>query len=351
MKIASIIGARPQFIKAAVMNRLIRNESSIEEILIHTGQHFDPNMSEVFFQELDIDKPKYNLGISGGSHGFQTGQMIVEIEEVLILEKPDYVLLYGDTNSTLAGAIAAAKLYIPIIHVEAGLRSKNYFMPEEINRILVDRVSKFLITTGVSASKNLVAEGVDKSLIFEFGDIMFDAIKGVPAVEVQEDFDILCTLHRPVNTDNFEKLSKIVEFLCDLAKTKKVLLLLHPRTQKKLFEFNLYGKLSSRVAIKDACGYIETINYLRKCELLITDSGGMQKEAYYCEKNTIVLRDETEWIELVEENVSKLVRIDDLSNFSYTKIEFNQNYAKPLYGKGNTGELILKLLKNIENNN
>ena len=348
MKIVSVIGARPQFVKAAVMNRLIRNEANIEEVLIHTGQHFDANMSDVFFEELDIDPPKYNLGISGGSHGFQTGQMISGIEEMLILEKPDYVLLYGDTNSTLAGAVAAAKLYIPIIHVEAGLRSRNEFMPEEINRILVDRVSKILITTSARASDNLVAEGIDKSNIFEFGDIMYDAIKSVPETTVNEDFDILCTVHRPVNTDNFENLKTIVEFLGNIAENKSVLLLLHPRTRMKLLEFDLHDKISRLITIKDPCGYVETINYLRNCELLITDSGGMQKEAYYCGKNSLVLRDETEWVELVEAKVSRLLRINDLVNLTIEDIVFSSDFSENIYGKGTTGKLIVNILKKIE---
>lgn len=349
MKIVTIVGARPQFIKAAVINKLVKQEKNIEEIIVHTGQHFDSNMSTIFFDELGIETPLYNLNINGGNHGHQTGKMIVGIEEILESDKPDYVLLYGDTNSTLAGAIAASKLYIPIIHCESGLRSNNNFMPEEINRILVDRISNILITPSKISTMNLINEGIKPNIIYQFGDIMFDAILDVPEVKLDLDYEILCTIHRPINTDFRDNLERIVKFLIKVSKKKSVLMLLHPRTKNKLVEFNLLEQLESAITTRPASGYFETINLLKKCNLLITDSGGMQKEAYYCKKNTIVLRDETEWLELIEQKVSILVQLDKLSSLDISKMDFSQNFTNPIYGKGDTGKLIIELLKKLEN--
>jgi UDP-GlcNAc3NAcA epimerase len=351
MKLTTIIGARPQFIKASVINKLIREEKYIKEVLIHTGQHSDANMSDIFFNELGIDTPSYNLQISGGSHGYQTGKMIIDIETILEIEKPDYVLLYGDTNSTLAGAIAASKLYLPIIHIESGLRSYNNFMPEEINRVIVDRVSNILITPSRSSTENLIKEGIKIDNIYQFGDIMFDAILNVPKIDLDIKFDILCTIHRPINTDNRMNLELIVNFLVKTSRSKSILLLLHPRTKNKLAEFNLLTKLQNSITIRPASGYFETINLLRNCDLFITDSGGMQKEAFYCRKNTIVLRDETEWNELIEERVSILMPISNLFDLDISKLSFSEEFSTSIYGNGNTGKLILQLLHSLESNN
>ena len=350
MKLLTIIGARPQFIKASVINKLVKEEKYIKEVLIHTGQHSDANMSDIFFNELGIDTPSYNLQINGGRHGYQTGKMIVGLETILEIEKPDYVLLYGDTNSTLAGAIAASKLYLPIIHIESGLRSYNNFMPEEINRVIVDRVSNILITPSRSSTENLINEGIKTDKIYQFGDIMFDAILNVPKIDFDIKFDILCTIHRPINTDKRKNLELIVDFLIKTSRSKSILLLLHPRTKNKLIEFNLLRKLQNSIMIRPASGYFETINLLRNCNLFITDSGGMQKEAYYCRKNTIVLRDETEWKELVEEKVAILMPISNLFDLDISKLSFNDEFPTSIYGNGNTGKLILQLLHRLESN-
>lgn len=345
MKALTIVGARPQFVKAAVLNRIFNSFEDVTEILVHTGQHFDTNMSDIFFEELRISKPKYNLNINGGLHGYQVGKMMMEIELILLDESPNVVILYGDTNSTLAGALAASKLYIPIVHIEAGLRSFNNQMPEEINRILVDRVSDLLITPSKTATNNLLAEGMPREKIFEFGDIMYDAVLSVPYIAVRDDFDVLCTLHRPVNTDNPSTLLQIVRFLIRVAREKRILLLLHPRTRKCLLENGLLENLSQSVSISPPVGYIETINYLRNSSLLITDSGGMQKEAFYAGKNSLVLRDETEWVELVDGGYSRLVSIEDLQEISIDNIAFSQDFDKPIFGKGNTGILIFDQLR------
>ncbi len=304
MKIVTILGARPQFIKAGSVSREIVKHKEIEEVIVHTGQHYDANMSVVFFEEMQIPKPDYFLDINGLGHGAMTGQMLEKIEAVLLKEKPDWVMVYGDTNSTLAGALAAAKLHIKIAHVEAGLRSFNMKMPEEVNRILTDRVSSLLFCPTDMAVQNLKNEGYGAFdyRIVKSGDVMWDgalfyrdmAVK--PACEIWDDF-ILCTIHRAENTDDEVRLRNIFEALETIAKEKQIILPLHPRTKKIIENLKLN---TDKLTLIDPVGYLEMVWLIDHCELVMTDSGGLQKEAYFFEKPCITLRDETEWVELVE---------------------------------------------------
>ena len=295
MKILTVLGARPQFIKAGPVSREIRRRQkegeNIQEVIVHTGQHYDRNMSDAFFEELRLPKPDYYLGVGGKSHGRMTGEMIAKLEEVMMKEKPDVVLVYGDTNSTLAGAIAASKLHIPIAHVEAGLRSFNMKMPEEINRVLTDRVSKWLFCPTDAAVKNLKREGFPHKLengnyqvIKKVGDVMYDAVlfyknlsRKPVGVNFNRDF-ILCTVHRAENTDNPQRLKSIFEALEEVGKDMQVILPIHPRTKKKMREYNISVK---NITLIQPVGYLEMIWLVSNCKLVITDSGGLQKEAYF----------------------------------------------------------------------
>ncbi len=355
MKIVTIIGARPQFIKAAVCSRAIAKHNDIQEVIIHTGQHFDENMSDVFFEELSIPKPDYNLNINSLGHGAMTGQMMAEIEKVLIKETPDWVLVYGDTNSTIAGALAAKKLQIKVAHVEAGLRSYNMKMPEEINRILTDRISDILFCPTDTAINNLKKEGYDNisCLIQKNGDVMQDAAifyknKSLkPKFELPNKF-VLCTTHRAENTDDLSCLNSIFAALEEISKDFKVVLPLHPRTKSKLAEIG-YNLKESSILFIPPVGYLEMIYLLKNCSLVMTDSGGLQKEAYFFNKYCITLREETEWVELVNGGYNLLVGSDYKMIFEsfneivlFDKIKFNNK----LYGDGNAGEIIIKTLIN-----
>jgi UDP-GlcNAc3NAcA epimerase len=350
MKIVTIVGARPQFVKAAVVSRAFSLEKNIEEIIIHTGQHFDPNMSDIFFEEMKIPKPKYNLGISGLTHGAMTGEMLKGIEEILILEKPDWVLVYGDTNSTLAGAIAASKLHLKLAHVEAGLRSFNMKMPEEINRILTDRISNILFCPTTTAINNLATEGFEhfKSQVLNVGDVMLDAVlfyaKFAPKCQYDDKF-MLATIHRAENTDSPERLNNIFKAFTKISNEIRIVLPLHPRT-KKLIEQNKIN--TKNITIIDPVGYFEMLSLLKGCHMVATDSGGLQKEAYFFNRPCITLREETEWVELVENGYNVLVGTD------YEKIlaGYNQmineklSFNLPLYGNGEAGLKIVQALKN-----
>ncbi|MCB9094323.1 MAG: UDP-N-acetylglucosamine 2-epimerase (non-hydrolyzing) [Halobacteriovoraceae bacterium] len=353
-KILTIIGARPQFVKAAVVSRAVNESKSsqLQEIIVHTGQHYDSNMSDIFFEEMDIPKPHYHLGIGGSSHGKMTGAMISKIEEVLFKEKPDILNIYGDTNSTLAGAIAASKLHIPISHVEAGLRSFNLKMPEEINRILADRISTWLFCPTQTAVDNLNKEGFENypCHIHNVGDVMYDAALYYKAQskispELQTKLDslgdfYLCTIHRGENTDDPQKLSDIFKTLDDLASQKNIVLPLHPRTKKCLKENNITLK---NITLIDPVGYFDMIALLDRCSGVITDSGGLQKEAYFFGKPCLTLREETEWVELITAKVNVLCG----SNPEKIRKEFAEFLAKPidcsqsLYGDGHAGEKII----------
>ncbi len=353
MKIVTILGARPQFIKAGTVSREMAKHKSIEEIIVHTGQHFDANMSDIFFDEMKIPKPHYNLNINGLSHGAMTGQMIEKIEEVVLKEKPDWVMVYGDTNSTLAGAIVASKLHIKLAHIEAGLRSFNMKMPEEVNRILTDRVSNILFCPTDTAMQNLSNEGYDKldTKVVKSGDVMQDgamfykdlAVK--PDIEIKGDF-VLCTIHRAENTDDEQRLTSIFEALNEIAREKQVILPLHPRTKHILSNLDIN---ISNLTIIDPIGYLEMVWFIDNCSLVMTDSGGLQKEAYFFEKQCITLRDETEWVELVECGVNTLVGADKekiLESFHNNSKFDVTNSSLDLYGGGRASENIIRELIN-----
>jgi len=351
MKILTILGARPQFIKAGSVSREIAKHKEIEEIIVHTGQHYDSNMSDIFFKEMHIPKPNYFLGVGGKSHGAMTGQMIEKIEEVAIKEKPDWIMVYGDTNSTLAGAIVASKLHIKLAHIEAGLRSFNMRMPEEVNRILTDRVSNILFCPTDTAIQNLKNEGYENlnCKIVKSGDVMQDgamfyknlAVK--PSCKIEDDF-ILCTIHRAENTDDETRLRSIFEALEEIAKEKQVILPLHPRTKKILENLKLNIK---NLTIIEPVGYLEMVWLIDNCDFVMTDSGGLQKEAYFFEKQCITLRDETEWIELVSCGANTLVGANKEKILEAYKnnLEFNkENLSLDLYGGGKASENIIKEL-------
>lgn len=348
MKILTVLGARPQFIKAAALSRAIKNYNNIEEVIVHTGQHYDQNMSDIFFEEMDIPKPKYQLQTGGKSHGAMTGQQLEEIEKIILNENPDIVLVYGDTNSTLAGALAAVKLHIPIAHVEAGLRSYNREMPEEINRILTDQISSYLFVPTTGSKDNLIKEGIDESKIHIVGDIMFDVSlyykdkslqpKWYSSLELNNY--ALCTIHRAENTDSSNNLKSIFEGLS--YSPTPVILPLHPRTMSKIKGFNI--EVPNNVHIVEPVGYLEMVWLEINSDFIITDSGGVQKEAYFHGKQCITLREETEWVELVHANINTLVGSDP--NLIKTALK-NTEYLPTneyIYGRGNTASLILEIL-------
>lgn len=331
MKICTVVGARPQFVKAATVSLALKNtDNTVQEVLIHTGQHYDSNMSDVFFSDLGISKPSYNLAIGGGSHGKNTGRMIEKIEELLLIEKPDSLLVYGDTDSTLAGAVAASKLHIPVSHVEAGLRSYNMAMPEEINRLLTDNVSSQLFCPTAVAIENLRREGFYNRdvLISEVGDVMLDAaLQFKDAALKPEGLDveggfILATFHRAENTGDIGKLKSIVSAINHLHDTvAPVVLPLHPRTANVLKKHDL--KLNCYLI--QPVGYFQMIWLLSTCALVLTDSGGVQKEAFFFNKACVTMRDETEWTELVELGVNILSGADqekiiDSAKHMYAKV-------------------------------
>lgn len=353
MKILTIIGARPQFIKAAPLSRKIVETNGITEILVHTGQHFDSNMSDIFFSEMKIPAPTYKLDIHSLGHGAMTGRMLEEIEKIILKEKPDFVLVYGDTNSTLAGALAAKKLHVKVAHVEAGLRSFNMKMPEEVNRILTDRISDILFCPTDSAIENLSKEGFKEypCQVIRTGDIMYDALKffsnyapdaeSLSPITEQKKYT-LCTIHRAENTDNPDRLRAIVNALNTISKEVEIILPLHPRTRQFFETLNIVPNFK----IIDPVGYLTMLGLLENCSFVLTDSGGLQKEAYLKKKYCITMRDETEWIELVQHNVNFVAGANEDKIISY----FNQIYNKPfeakegLYGNGNAAQEIVDVL-------
>ncbi len=350
MKILTIIGARPQFIKAAALSREIANYSDITEIIVHTGQHFDANMSDIFFEQMSIPKPNYNLNINGLGHGAMTGQMLEKIEEVLLIEKPNWVVIYGDTNSTIAGALAAKKLHIKVAHIEAGLRSFNMEMPEEINRILTDRISDILFCPTETAINNLKIEGYNniKCKIVNSGDIMQDTAmfyaqkEQKPNIEIPQNF-ILATIHRAENTDNIERLTSILDALNEIAKTTKIILPLHPRTAKIIKNSEL--KIQN-LSIIEPVGYLEMVYLLNRCKMVMTDSGGLQKEAFFFKKPCITLRNETEWVELIENNFNIIVGANKNKIVeAYSNHKFNPNFDVDLYGNGKAAKNIILNIK------
>lgn len=360
MKICTIVGARPQFIKAATVSRAIAAHSSISEIILHTGQHYDPNMSECFFDELKIPKPTYNLNIGSGLHGKQTGQMLASIEGVLLQEKPDWVLVYGDTNSTLAGTLAAAKLHIPVAHVEAGLRSFNRNMPEEINRITTDHLSTLLFTPTENSCQQLLKEGIAKKNIYHVGDVMYDATlyynefnsnRKTIADElglISKSY-VLVTIHRAENTDDVTRLTNIRNALMELSKESKIIFPLHPRTKSAFMKHDLLEKFDQNVEILNPVGYLDMLALEQHANMIVTDSGGVQKEAYFNRTPCITLRDETEWVELVESGWNRLcsptsvIDFDELLKNNQPVDASNNN----LYGNGDASEKIVSFLSGI----
>lgn len=362
-KIVTIVGARPQFIKAAVLSRLIRSEKysdKFQEILIHSGQHYDQNMSDIFFEEMEIPRPDYNLHVGSGTHGKMTGTMLIKIEEVLLKEKPDFVLVYGDTNSTLAGALTASKLHIPIAHVEAGLRSFWKKMPEEQNRILTDHLSDFLMCPTETAINNLSNEGIKRN-VCNVGDIMLDAHQYysdklstgkdelLKKIAKDNHLDLkkgdnfyLLTIHRAENTDDPKKLKNIVDALNAIE--KRAICPMHPRTLKQLEKFNL--KFKPHIKIIKPVGYLEMLTLQAMCDFIVTDSGGVQKEAFFSNKSCITLREQTEWVETVNNNNNILCGTDK-DKITTALISVNQfSPTSNPFGNGNTGELILNILNN-----
>ena len=354
-KIVTILGARPQFVKAAVLSRIIREHGELEEIIVHTGQHFDQNMSDIFFEEMEIPKPKYNLHINGLSHAAMTGQMLIGVEKILVDEKPLAVVVYGDTNSTLAGALAAKKMGIKVIHIEAGLRSFNMNMPEEINRIATDTISDLLLCPTDVGVHNLKKEGIfgiDK--VVKSGDIMKDAVTYYSKkanekssicnkLMLEENNFVLATIHRQDNTVHVEKLKAIFSGLDEINVQCKVVMPLHPRTKKIIEENNI----ETRITIIEPVGYFDMLSLLKHCKMVVTDSGGLQKEAYFNKKHCIIAREETEWVELVENGFAKTVgsnqlkMIEAFDYFTSKKSDFSKN----LYGK----DVGLKIYNEIMN--
>ena len=355
MKIVTILGARPQFIKAGSVSRKIVKYDGVKEVIVHTGQHFDKNMSDIFFDEMKIPKPHYNLNINGLGHGAMTGQMLEKIEEVLLKEKPDWVMVYGDTNSTLAGALAASKLHIKVVHIEAGLRSFNTNMPEEINRILIDRISNILFCPTTTAMKNLKNEGFDNfdCKIVNSGDVMQDGaifykdLSIKPNVDIEQDY-ILCTIHRAENTDDEKRLRDIFEALEQIAKDKQIILPLHPRTKNIIQTLKINIK---NLTIIDPVGYLEMVWLIDNCDLVMSDSGGLQKEAYFFKKPCLTLRDETEWVELTDIGANVLVGADKtkiLEAYKNNTLFNKENSKLDLYGGGDASKKIIEALLNYE---
>lgn len=358
MKIVTIVGARPQFIKAAAVSRVIRDDyaNKIEEILVHTGQHYDDNMSKVFFEELDIPKPKYNLEISGGQHSEMTGRMLEAIEKVLLEEKPDWVLIYGDTNSTLAGALAAAKLHIRVAHVEAGLRSFNMRMPEEINRILADRVSSLLFCPTETAVNHLKSEGITKG-VYNVGDVMYDAAlfyrdRARQQSTILNDLSLtkgcfaLATCHRAENTDDSHRLGEILSALAEVATELPVVFPIHPRTRKLVNEYGLAHHLASLI-VTEPLSFLDMVALEQAARLILTDSGGVQKEAFFYGVPCITMRDETEWVETVELGWNKIVGSSAASIVSGVKDMISKQNTKTMempYGKGDSAKNIVALM-------
>lgn len=356
LKMVTVVGARPQFIKAAAVSlaAAARRGSELIEVLVHTGQHYDEMMSDVFFDELGIAAPAYNLGIAGGTHGAMTGKMLEALERVLLEERPDWVLIYGDTNSTLAAALAASKLHMPVAHVEAGLRSYNMRMPEEVNRIVSDRLSSLLLCPTQTAVANLAKEGLSSG-VHLVGDVMYDvALHFANIAEKRTDIlarlgvtpkgYVLATCHRAENTDDPKNLGGIVLGLAGIAASRPVILPLHPRTRAKIREYGMLGALGG-VMVIEPVSYLDMIALERNAEVIVTDSGGVQKEAFFYRVPCITAREETEWVETVDAGWNTLVGADSVEMTEAVKRHTEQRRveANP-YGAGDAAKRILDLL-------
>ncbi|MBI4366867.1 MAG: UDP-N-acetylglucosamine 2-epimerase (non-hydrolyzing) [Deltaproteobacteria bacterium] len=356
MKILTVVGARPQFIKAAVVSEKMRSRTGLVEVLVHTGQHYDDSMSKIFFEQLGLAEPTYNLGVGSASHGAQTGRMLEALESVLMAEKPDWVLVYGDTNSTLAGALAAAKLGLPLAHVEAGLRSYQRAMPEEINRVVTDRISDLLFAPTEAALRNLKSEGVDEKKLRLVGDVMFDAaLRYVEHSSVEPLMDrhglreknfVLLTLHRAENTDSRARLSAIVEGLCEVARMTKVLFPVHPRTKAALDRNGLLDRVTAATICVDPLGYIDMLGLERAASVVVTDSGGVQKEAFFFGTPCLILRPTTEWVELLELDCARLCEPDGLADAVGNPPQPQKATAQRLFGGGAASRRIVDSILN-----
>ena len=385
MKIVTVVGARPQFVKAASISRAIANEnahskgkSPIDEVIVHTGQHYDQNMSDIFFEEMQIPKPKYRMDITGRTHGAMTAEIITNVEDVLKKENPELLLVYGDTNTTLAAALASCKLHIPVAHVEAGLRSHNMCMPEEINRILTDKVSSILFCPTQKAVSNLKKEGFQdflngqtcqekltfrygfSPLIVNSGDVMYDSALFYANISMNlskvmqtlpfshHDF-ALSTIHRAENTENPERLRNLVKGLKKVAQLMPVVIPLHPRT-KKYLDYHHLSISDTGIKVIEPVGYLDMIQLIRNCKLVLTDSGGLQKEAYFFRKPCVTLRDETEWIELVESGYNLLSGCNPDKVFICAEKQLQKTFTDngQLYGGGNASTRIVRFLKQLE---
>jgi len=354
VKILTVVGARPQFIKASVVSAEILKHKDIEEIIVHTGQHFDEKMSDVFFDQLNLPQPKYRLNINQLYHGAMTGRMMEEIEKIILIEHPDYLMVYGDTNSTLAGALAAKKLGVKVVHVEAGLRSFNIKMPEEVNRILTDRISDVLFCPTDTSVSNLKNEGFEyfNCEIIKNGDVMYDACLMLKEYAVKPNCDIpgkyaLATVHRAENTDDKTNLNNIFSSFIEISETIPIVIPIHPRTIQ-LLEKNCISYQSKNIFIISPVSYLEMLYLLHHSSFVLTDSGGLQKEAYFLRKYCFILRNETEWVELTKSKASFLVsnkkasivnafhRLDYLCNLANFDLEY--------FGNGNASKMIIESL-------
>lgn len=355
MKIVTVLGARPQFIKASVVSAEIARQPALRETVIHTGQHFDANMSSVFFAELGMDDPKYHLGIHGGRHGQMTARMLERIEEVLLDEKPDAVLVYGDTNSTLAGALAAVKLHIPVAHVEAGLRSFNMRMPEEVNRILTDRVSAWLFAPTDVAVAHLRREGLDGQAIHQVGDVMYDAAlahgeraagmnhRATAGLDLPAHGYVLVTAHRAENTDDPKRLRNVLDAIITVSEKMPVLWPLHPRTRDALRREGWLGLVEDRLNVVNPLGYLDMVLAERHAAVIATDSGGVQKEAFFHGVPCVTLRDETEWTELVSAGWNRLAPPVDVDQVVDAVLAANGSHGDAVqpYGDGHAARKIV----------
>jgi len=358
-KILTVVGARPQFIKVAPVSKALKELNGYQEVTVHTGQHYDKTMSAIFFNELDIPSPNYNLEVGSGSHGFQTAEIMRLLEPVLISEKPDLVLIYGDTNSTLAAAVTSVKLKMPIAHVEAGLRSFNREMPEEVNRVIADHLSTMLFCPTSTAVHNLEKEGITKN-VFNTGDVMYDLViqfsqKAEKKSHILYDLGlkkkeyILATIHRAENTDRRERLFNIFSALKELAQEMVVVIPLHPRTRKMLRQYGLEDHVR-RIIVIEPVGFLDMISLEKNAKLIATDSGGIQKEAYFHQVPCVTLRDETEWVETVEAKWNVVVGADSIQaitdavrnsiNFSGVRVSIAE------YGEGKASQHIVRVVGN-----
>ncbi|MEO8398324.1 MAG: UDP-N-acetylglucosamine 2-epimerase (non-hydrolyzing) [Ignavibacteriaceae bacterium] len=355
MKIVTIVGARPQFIKYGPLGKKLKK--NFDEILVHTGQHYDEKMSDFLFRDLQIPKPEINLEIGSHSHGKQTALILEGIEKVILEKKPDLVIVFGDTNSTIAGALAASKLHIKLAHIEAGLRSFNKLMPEEINRILTDHCSDLLLCPTENAIKNLKDENIHNGVFFT-GDIMYEAYlenlniaqkksKILSELNLNGDQFFLATIHRAENTDQIENLKNILEAFKEI--DRKIILPLHPRTKKIISQNNI--SVNSSIKIIEPVGYLDMLQLLNNCQKVLTDSGGLQKEAFFAKKNCITLRDETEWVETVEANVNVLcgANKNKITEEALKNSSINFDEIKSPFGEGNTSQIIIDIIKNKMN--